>query len=100
MVEPVFFWPDAMTEIHRDTVEPGVLKKLPGFDENPEARRAVALIRQELLAFFRDMGAAHLQVGKAYLYKEGLKSPSWELVRQLKSILDPDNRINPGALGL
>jgi len=100
VVEPVFFWPDAMTEIHRDTVEPGVLKKLPGFDENPEARRAVALIRQELLAFFRDMGAAHLQVGKAYLYKEGLKSPSWELVRQLKSILDPDNRINPGALGL
>ena len=46
------------------------------------------------------MGAAHLQVGKAYRYKEGLKAPSWELVRQLKKILDPNNRINPGALGL
>ena len=100
VVEPVFFWPDAMTEIHRDTVEPGVLKKLPGFDKNLEARRAVARIREELLEFFCDMGAAHLQVGKAYLYKEGLKSPSWELVRQLKQVLDPDNRINPGALGL
>ena len=100
VVEPVFFWPDAMTEIHRDTVEPGVLKKLPGFDENLEARRAVARIREELLAFFCAMGAAHLQVGKAYPYKEGLKSPSWELVRQLKQVLDPDNRINPGALGL
>ena len=100
VVEPVFFWPDAMTEIHRDTVEPGVLKKLPGFDENLEARRAVAQIREELLEFFCDMGAAHLQVGKAYHYKAGLKSPSWELVRQLKQVLDPDKRINPGALGL
>lgn len=100
VVEPVFFWPDAMTEIHRDTVEPGVLKKLPGFDKNLEARRAVAQIREELLEFFCDMGAAHLQVGKAYLYKEGLKSPGWELLRQLKQALDPGNRINPGALGL
>ncbi len=100
VVEPVFFWPDVLTEIHRDTVEPGVLKKLPGFDENLEARRAVARIREELLEFFCDMGAAHLQIGKAYRYKEGLKSPSWELVRQLKKVLDPDNRINPGALGL
>ena len=100
VVEPVFFWPDAMTEIHRDTVEPGVLKKLPGFEENPEARRAVALVRERLLEFFREMGAAHLQVGKAYPYKQGLKPASWELVRQLKNILDPGNRINPGALGL
>ena len=100
VVEPVFFWPDAMTEIHRDTVEPAVLKKLPGFDENPAARQAVARIREELLQFFCDTGAAHLQVGKAYLYKQGLKAPSWELVRQLKRIVDPGNRINPGALGL
>ena len=100
VVEPVFFWPDAMTEIHRDTVEPPVLKRLPGFDENPASRQAVARIREELLEFFCDVGAAHLQVGKAYRYKEGLKAPSWELVRQLKKILDPNNRINPGALGL
>ena len=100
VVEPVFFWPDAMTEIHRDTVETGVLKRLPGFDKNLEARHAVAQIRQELLDFFCNAGASHLQIGKAYPYKEGLKSPSWELVRQLKNILDPGNRINPGALGL
>lgn len=100
VVEPVFFWPDALTEIHRGTVEPAVLNKLPGFDKNLDARKAVAHIREKLLEFFCDMGAAHLQVGKAYLYKKGLKSPSWELVRQLKRTLDPDNRINPGALGL
>ena len=100
VVEPVFFWPDAMTEIHRDTVEPGVLRKLPGFAENPAARQAVAQLREELLAFFCDMGAAHLQVGKAYPYKQGLKPASWELVRQLKRAVDPDNRINPGSLGL
>ena len=99
VVEPVFFWPDAMTEIHRDTVEPGVLKKLPGFAENPAASQAVARIREALLTFFCDMGAAHLQVGKAYPYKQGLKPASWELVRQLKQAVDPGNRINPGSLG-
>ena len=89
-----------MTEIHRDTVEPGVLKKLPGFEENPAARQAVAQIREKLLEFFCETGAAHLQVGKAYPYKQGLKPASWDLVRQVKRVLDPDNRINPGALGL
>ena len=100
VVEPVFFWPDAMMEIHRDTIEPDVLKKLSGFDENLEARRAIAEIREKLLVFFCDIGAVHLQIAKTYPYKEGLKASSWELVRQLKGILDPGNRINPGSLGL
>ncbi len=100
VVEPVFFWPDAMEAIHRDTVEPSVLKKLPGFAENLAARRAVAEIRARLLDFFCSIGAVHLQIGKTYPYKDGIRAANRELVQQLKHLVDPANRINPGALGL
>ena len=42
----------------------------------------------------------HLQIGKAYPYQEGLRPESWRIVNQLKQVLDPHGRINPGALGL
>ena len=100
VVEPVFFWPDAMTEIHRHTIEPGMLNKLPGFAEDLPARRAVARIREELMNFFCAAGAAHLQLGKAYPYQQGLKPQNRALLQSLKKLLDPHNRINPGALGL
>ncbi len=100
VVEPVFFWPDAMEEIHRDTVESAVLKRLPGFDENLEARKAVGELRAKLLDFFCDIGAVHLQIARTYPYKDGINPSNWALVRQLKQLVDPDNRINPGSLGL
>ena len=100
VVEPVFFWPDAMTEIHRHTIEPGALAKLPGFAEDLPARRAVAQIRDELLSLFCETGAAHLQLGKAYPYQQALKPRNRELLQGLKKLLDPHNRVNPGALGL
>lgn len=100
VIEPVFFTPDAMTEIHKDTVEAGVLKSIGGFNENLEARAATAKIRGELLDLFCEVGGVHLQIGKAYPYKQGIRPESWQLLENIKQAVDPNRRVNPGSLGL
>lgn len=100
VIEPVFFTPDALTEIHAETVESDVLARMPGFEANPAASEATARIRQDLIGYFAEVGGVHLQIGKAYPYREGLRTESWALIDQIKQALDPGGRINPGALGL
>ena len=100
VLEPVFFWPDALEEVHRRTVEPGHLRKLKGFAANPAARAAVGELRQDLIALFSRLSAAHLQLGKSYPYQQGLHSTNRELIKALKQALDPQRRLNPGVLGL
>lgn len=100
VIEPVFFWPDEWMEIHRRTIDADYLQGLKGFAANPEANSTVAQIRGELLQVLSEHGAVHLQIGKSYLYREGLQPESFALVQAIKRIVDPHNRVNPGALGL
>ncbi len=100
VLEPVFFWPDALEAIHRRSIELGYLRKLRGFPENLPARTAVTEIRAALIDLFTELGAAHLQLGKSYRYRDGLRDTNWGLIRALKRELDPRRRMNPGALNL
>jgi hypothetical protein len=99
VVEPVFFWPDALTEIHHHYVESEHLGKIEGFAASPEARAAVLSLRQQLIDLFHEMGAAHLQVGKSYRYRESLGEAGRTVVTALKKAVDPTGQINPGSLG-
>jgi FAD/FMN-containing dehydrogenase len=45
-------------------------------------------------------GAAHLQIGKFYPYMRGRDPATAGLVRDLKRLVDPARRLNPGSLGL
>jgi hypothetical protein len=99
VLEPVFFWPDELKALHRASLEPAHLKKLPGFPENLEARSAVTAIRQELVEAYEMLGASHLQMGKAYHYQQGMRPESLALVRAIKDAVDPRGIINPGVLG-
>ena len=100
VIEPVFFTPDAMAELHKEVVEDSVLKSIKGFPENLEAREATARIRAELLDLFEQVGGVHLQIGKAYPYRSGLRTESWQLLEAVKDSVDPQRRVNPGSLGL
>lgn len=100
VIEPVFFTPDSLHEIHKQTVEASVLKKMPCFDANPAASEATAMIRAELIDVFQKAGGIHMQIGKAYPYKQGLKDASFDLVKAIKQAVDPNARVNPGSLGL
>lgn len=99
-MEPLFFWPDELNELHRDSVEQDVLRHQRGFPENLPAREIVGAIRDELIGMFNREGASHLQVGKAYHYAEGLRPDTIKLIRQIKRVVDPGNMVNPGCLGI
>ncbi len=100
VLEPVFFWPDAYTEIHEMSVEADHLAKLTKFDENLDARQAVHKIRTALGELYKNLGAVHLQVGKTYQYKQGLEPNSYKVIEAIKAAVDPQGRLNPQSLGL
>ncbi|MCF6219987.1 MAG: FAD-binding oxidoreductase [Robiginitomaculum sp.] len=99
VIEPVFFWPDALMDIHHRKVEAGHLRKISGFADNPEARQAVDQIRTELKNLMAEHKAAHLQIGKTYDYQQSLNPGARVLLKAIKDEMDPDGLINPGSLG-
>ena len=100
VIEPVFYWPDRLNALHRHTVDDAVLAKFTAFPDNPAARAEVMRLRGEIVALFGTMGAAHLQIGRLYPYLGGLETPPRYLLEAIKDHLDPEGRMNPGALGL
>ncbi len=100
VLEPVFFWPDELNALHRESVTPDHLARLRGFPANEAARKAVGQIRDEIIALFTEVGGVHSQIGKSYLYRQGLEANSWKLVSAIKDQVDPRGKVNPGSLGL
>jgi len=100
VLEPVFFWPDALMDIHHRKVEAGHLRKINGFADNPDARSAVDDLRTKLKNVMAEHHAAHLQIGKTYNYQKSLNPAALALLKAIKAQMDPKGLINPGALGL
>ena len=99
-VEPLFFWPDSLDELHRATVGESALARQRGFAPNPPARSLVADLRAEIAGRYSDLGVSHLQLGKDYHYFDKLGDAAADAVAGIKRVLDPGCRINPGVLGL
>ena len=100
LIEPVMLWPDERFAIHERTLDDTVLKRIPKYDFVPEATALVDEIKNRLCRLFLEQGAAHLQIGKTYLYREGRDRETWKLLEGIKDLVDPQRRVNPGSLGL
>ncbi len=100
LVEPVFIWPEEIHPIHEATIEPSVLKRIKRFESNPDATNMVKRARQGILDIFTQYGAAHFQIGRTYPYRENMSEETRNLLDGIKSLVDPDNLVNAGSLGL
>ena len=100
LLEPVMYWPDARNAFHERVLDADYLARLPKYPANPEAAAAVAKIREDLARAFTQAGAVSFQLGKFYPYQEGLEPSAAAFLKQLKQIVDPQGRMNPGGLGL
>jgi FAD/FMN-containing dehydrogenase len=100
LIEPIFYWPDAQGALHKASVEPAHLARLTDFPANAEARALVERLRAEVVAIFGRMGAMHFQIGRTYPLKARSDPGAWGVLEAVKAAVDPDNRMNPGVLGL
>ncbi|MEM8696199.1 MAG: FAD-binding oxidoreductase [Pseudomonadota bacterium] len=100
LIEPVFYWPDQLEEMHRRSVEPDHLAKLKGFPANAEARALVGELRKGVIDVFGKMDGVHFQIGRTYPLAERSDPQAWKLLETVKKAVDRDGRMNPGALGL
>lgn len=100
LIEPVLYWPDSRLLFHDRVLDPEYLAKLPRFEENLPARDAVDRLRRELAECFMQHGAVSFQLGRFYLFQEGLDPSAARLLAGVKRLVDPDGILNPGCLGL
>lgn len=100
LIEPVFFWPDALEELHRRSVEPAHLARLKTHARDDEARALVTRLRAAMIEIFAEFGATHLQVGRTYPLQRSHDPDAWALLEAVKREVDPNNLMNPGSLGL
>jgi FAD/FMN-containing dehydrogenase len=100
LIEPVFYFPGRWGEIHRRSVEAAHLARLDEQPDSPAARALVDRLRAEIVAIFGREGGVHMQIGRTYPLEARSDPAAFALLRTVKDALDPEHRMNPGALGL
>ena len=100
VVEPVFYWPGPRTAWSEGMLTKAELAKYKDFPNDPEVTKTVVEARDALNELFDELGAAHLQIGKKYHYRQHLQQPALDLLEAIKSAVDPERLMNPKSLGL
>jgi len=100
LYEPAFYWKDSRTPFHERMMDADYVAQLPVYPPNSPGAALVERLRTDIIGMMSRHGAAHFQIGKLYPYLKSRDEGSMSLLRALKRELDPDNRLNPGALGL
>ena len=100
LYEIAFYWPDERTVYHEQTVDPDYLSTLPAHPSNEDGRELVENLKKAATELFGDFGGVHFQIGKTYPHVENRDTLELNLLRAIKAEVDPDNRMNPGVLGL
>ncbi len=99
LYELAIYWRDARTAFHRAVIPADSLAQLPEHAANAEAAAYVEQLKKDMVALYAEHGAAHFQIGRAYPWLPRLDAPARALVQSLKTALDPQGLMNPGALG-
>jgi FAD/FMN-containing dehydrogenase len=99
-IEPMFYWRDALDPLHLRHLSEKNRARFGAFAPNPKAREVVRQARATLSAVMDAHGAIHAQVGRYYALTPRMEPGAAALLNRVKALLDPEGRMNPGALGL
>jgi D-lactate dehydrogenase (cytochrome) len=100
LIEPQFFWRDALTPFHLRHVTPSQREAFADRAVDPVARALVHRLRHAVASAVDAAGGTHFQLGKYYAYQDQLTPVARTTLLGLKRLFDPESRMNPGALGL
>ena len=100
LLEPQFFWPDALSPFHLRAVTDAQRAQFADRPANEGAREQVHALRAALVAALAAHGATHYQIGTYYPYLDRIDPGQRALIESVKRALDPKNLMSPGALGL
>jgi hypothetical protein len=96
----MFYWRDALDGLQMAHLSERNRARFGGVAENPAARSLVRRLRTELRDVLDAHDAVHAQIGRFYRLTDLMDAGSRDLLTRVKRALDPDARMNPGALGL
>lgn len=101
VIEPSFYWHDELGEFRLSLIEPEFADQWKSIPANEERRKVALGLRDELRDLFDSLGGLHLQIGKYYPYEDMMNNAGLaSLARGIKQVVDPEGRMNPGALGI
>ena len=100
LLEPQFFWPDALSPFHLRAVTHAQKALFADRPANERAQARVHALRAALVEMLAAHGATHYQIGTYYPYLERIDPGQRALIESVKRALDPKNLMSPGALGL
>lgn len=101
VIEPSFYWFDELGKFRLGLIEPEYRDKWKTIKADRETREVVLRLREELRDLFFQHGACSVQIAKFYPYRDAMNNPhTWNLLEEIKRLLDPKGIMNPGALGL
>jgi hypothetical protein len=99
LCEPSFYWFDEVSDLHLRHLDAPSAKKFRDNKPDTEARAFAQQLRLDLRDLFYDLGAVNVQLAKFYRYQDSLEPETARLVKDLKTLLDPDGILSPGNLG-
>jgi FAD/FMN-containing dehydrogenase len=100
-VEPLITYPATLSDYRLSWTFPDQRSALAAKRGSDEAAAAAFSLRASFIDAFRELGAAHIQIGRTYPLAGALEGTrTWQLLCELKHLLDPDHLINPGVLGI
>lgn len=100
LYEIAFYWQDERSVYHNTMLPDEHLDAIPAYAPSEAGRVYMEELKTRTVDLFQTFGAVHFQLGKAYPFLDTRKPVAGKLMQDIKSILDPDNMMNPGALGL
>ena len=100
LIEPMFYWPDALLPLHAAALGPDKIKKFGDPQSNPKAQALVSELRTALRDLYFDLGALSAQVGSFYRFGEAVNPTTLSLLKSIKANVDPSGCLSQSNLGL